>query len=94
MTRILRSDWKEDYFNMGYLIFFGIGVLLTLVLVQKPVLITVHHKYENLKPELTKDDLAVLEEGMLKENPKEDNLYEKLDQTIADVNDIMGGSDR
>ena len=35
-----------------------------------------------------------LEEDMFKEDPKKDDLYDKLDETIAEINNIMGGSDR
>ena len=39
-------------------------------------------------------DMDALEEGMLKEDPNKDKLYENLDTVINDVNNIMGGSDR
>lgn len=82
---------------MEYLIFFVMGSLLTYVLLQKPLQITIHHKNENIvnvPKDINMDDL---EEKMLKEDPKKDKMYEdleNLDKVIEDVNDIMGGSDR
>lgn len=79
---------------MLYLIIFVVGMLLMWLLLQKPLKIDVHHTYETIHPELDDEKLQALEQKMLKEDPTSDNLYEQLDQTIREVNDIMGGSDR
>ena len=79
---------------MENLLFLLIGGLLTLMLTKKPLLIQVHHINEDLKPAIPDVDMDKLEEDMLKEDPKKDDLYNKLDETLAEVNNIMGGSDR
>lgn len=79
---------------MESLLFLLIGGLLTLIFTKKPLLIQVHHVHEDIKPMIPGVDMEQLEEDMLKEDPKKDDLYAKLDETLAEVNDIMGGSDR
>lgn len=79
---------------MESLLFLLIGGLLTLILTKKPLLVQVHHVHEDIKPVLPDVDMDKLEEDMLKEDPKKDDLYAKLDETLAEINDIMGGSDR
>lgn len=76
------------------ILFFIIGALITLILTKQPLQIKVHHVHENVNPPISDVDLEALEEGMLKEDPKEDDLYSKLDTVLTDVNNIMGGSDR
>jgi hypothetical protein len=39
-------------------------------------------------------DMDALEQQMLKEDPKKDKLYQELDDALANIGDIMGGSDR
>ena len=51
-------------------------------------------KTEVIFASLTDIDMDKLEEDMFKEDPKKDDLYDKLDETIAEINNIMGGSDR
>ena len=78
-------------------LFFVIGVLIALVFTKKPIQIKIHHVNEDIKPALNPIDMQALEDGMLKEDPATDKKYqdlEKLDQIMADVNEIMGGSDR
>ena len=79
---------------MENLLFLLIGGLLTLILTKKPLLVQVHHVHEDIKHDVTAVDMDKLEEDMLKDDPKKDDLYAKLDETLAEVNDIMGGSDR
>lgn len=50
--------------------------------------------HETINPPISDVDMEALEEGMLKEDPNKDKLYEDLDTVIASVNDVMGGSDR
>ena len=79
---------------MDNLLFLLIGGLLTLTFTKKPLLIQVHHIHESVKHGVTDIDIDKLEEDMFKEDPKKDDLYDKLDETIAEINNIMGGSDR
>ena len=79
---------------MDNLLFLLIGGLLTLIFTKKPLLIQVHHIHEAVKRGVTDIDIDKLEEDMFKEDPKKDDLYDKLDETIAEINNIMGGSDR
>ena len=79
---------------MENLLFFLIGGLLSYIFTKLPIQITVHHKYENIKPPVSDLDMEKMEEQMLKDDPKKDDLYEKFEETLADVNNIMGGSDR
>lgn len=64
------------------------------MLTQKPIEIVIHRKEENVVNPKVAMDMEELEDKMLKEDPKKDDLYAKLDATIQDVNNIMGGSDR
>ena len=79
---------------MGYLIFYALGILTMYLLTQKPIEIVIHRKEENVIDPKLATDMEELEDKMLKDDPKKDDLYAKLDRTIQDVNDIMGGSDR
>lgn len=79
---------------MENLLFLVLGILLTLIFTRKPIQFTVHHKYENINPPLTDIDMGELEKKMLTEDPKAEADYKALDEVIAEVSDIMGGSDR
>ena len=79
---------------MDNLLFLLIGMLLTLTFTKKPLLIQVHHVHEDVKHGVTDIDIDKLEEDMLKEDQKKDDLYAKLDETLIEINNIMGGSDR
>ena len=61
---------------------------------RRPLQITIHHKHEDIHPVFPDLDIDELEQDMLKEDPKMDDLYSKLDETLMEVNNIMGGSDR
>lgn len=79
---------------MREFVMFVIGMLLMYLILQKPLKITIHHVNETIVPDVDDAKLKELEQKMLKEDPQNDNLYEQLDETIREVNDIMGGSDR
>lgn len=79
---------------MEYLLFFVIGFVLCWLITQKPLKINVHHIQENLISEKSEKELQELQEKMLKEDPKNDKLYEEIDKITMEINDIMGGSDR
>lgn len=79
---------------MLYLLFFVLGFLICLVFTKKPLQIHIKHTNENLTNDKTADELKALQEEMLKQDPKEDDALEKLTDIMAEVNDVMGGSDR
>ncbi len=79
---------------MLYFIFLLLGFLLCLVFTNKPIQIHIKHTNENLTNDKTAAELKVLQEEMLKQDPKEDDALEKLTDIMAEVNDVMGGSDR
>lgn len=79
---------------MLYLLFFVLGFLNCLVFTKKPLLIHIKHTNENLTNDKTADELKALQDEMLKQDPKEDDALEKLNDIMAEVNDVMGGSDR
>ena len=79
---------------MESLLFFVIGALITYLILQKPLQITIHHKNETIISGKDYESLKELEEQMLKEDPKEDQLYEDFNKTLETINDIMGGSDK
>lgn len=76
------------------LLFFAIGFILAVVLMERPVKIDLHHTYKTEYSSLPDVDMSELEEKMLKEDPKTDQLYEDFNRTLQEVNEIMGGSDR
>ena len=79
---------------MENLIFHILGMLIMWLILQKPLQITIHHKHENVISTNNLVDMDALEQQMLKEDPKKDQLYKELDDALADLGDIMGGSDR
>lgn len=79
---------------MLYFIFLLLGFLLCLVFTNKPIQIHIKHTNENLTNDKTTAELKELQEEMLKQDPKEDDALEKLNDIMAEVNDVMGGSDR
>lgn len=79
---------------MELLTVFIIGMLVMYLIIRKPVEIRIHHINENKISTQDREDIRELEEKMFKEDPTMDDLYKKLDETISEVNNIMGGSDR
>lgn len=79
---------------MENLLFFIIGALLVLLITKKPFKIIIEEHHIDDKKPITPIDMDALEEKMLKEDPKMDQAYKDLDETLKEVNDIMGGSDR
>lgn len=79
---------------MLYLLFFVLGFLICLVFTKKPLQIHIKHTNENLTNAKTADELKELQEEMLKQDPKEDDALEKINDIMTEVNDVMGGSDR
>ena len=79
---------------MESFMFFVTGALLMYLILQKPLQITIHRVDDTPKNTYSKEELEELEEEMLKEDPKNDEINKKLDEVLVEVNDVMGGSDR
>lgn len=60
----------------------------------KPIQIHIKHTNENLTNDKTAAELKALQEEMLKQDPKEDDALEKINDIMTEVNEVMGGSDR
>lgn len=60
----------------------------------KPIQIHIKHTTENLTNDKTAAELKALQEEMLKQDPKEDDALEKINDIMTEVNEVMGGSDR
>lgn len=79
---------------MELLIGIVLGYLLTTIFTQKPLKFEVKHITEPTNPPISAEELEKLEQAMLKEDATKDELYKNLDETIVEVNNVMGGSDR
>ena len=79
---------------MDNLIFFVLGFLVCLVIHKHPLKFHVHHTHENIVNNKTEAELEKLQEKMLKEDPKNDKLFDEIDNIVEEINNIMGGSDR
>lgn len=84
----------EDGDNMENILFFITGMLLSYLILQRPLQITIHHKNENVVPPIAGLDMDTLEEKMLKADPKKDEMYKNFEEAMLEVNEVMGGSDR
>ena len=60
----------------------------------KPIQIHIKHTTENLTNDKTAEELKALQEEMLKQDPKEDDALEKINDIMTEISDVMGGSDR
>lgn len=86
---------------MGNFVAFIVGFVLSYLLFNKEIRILVHHKHEEIKPLVKTVDLEEIEKKMLEKDPKMDEKYERFESeqkdisdVLAEVSDIMGGSDR
>lgn len=86
---------------MGNFVAFIVGFIVSFLLFNKEIRISVHHKHEEIKPLVKPVDLEEIEKKMLEEDPKMDEKYERFESerknisdVLAEVSDIMGGSDR
>ena len=73
---------------------FIVGLLLMYLILQKPLKIEIKSTVETAKPQFTHEDYDELEAKMLEDDPKKDALYDKLDEALVEVSNVMGGSDR
>ena len=60
----------------------------------KPIQIHIKHTNETLTNDKTAAELKTLQEEMLKQDPKEDDALEKINDIMTEVSEVMGGSDR
>ena len=60
----------------------------------KPIQIHIEHTTESRTNDKTAAELKALQEEMLKQDPKEDDALEKINDIMTEVNEVMGGSDR
>lgn len=79
---------------MDNLIFFIVGGLLMWLILQKPLQITVHHKNENIIPELPEEVMPKMSDIDKTKDPEEDKVYEEMGKIMDNVTEIFGGSDR
>lgn len=79
---------------MANLILFALGFGIACLMMERPIKFSVHHTHETVLNTKTEKELEELQEKMLKDDPKNDKLYEEIDSLTAEINDIMGGSDR
>ena len=64
------------------------------LILQKPLQITVHHKNENIIPEIPETIMPKMADVTGKAEPEEDEVYEKMGKIMDNVTEIFGGSDR
>jgi hypothetical protein len=79
---------------MDSLLFFIVGALLMWLILQRPLQITVHHKNENIIPEIPDVAIPKMSEVTGKADPDEDQTYEEMGKIMDNVQEIFGGSDR
>lgn len=86
---------------MEIFVAFIVGFVLSYLLFNKEIRILVHHKHEEIKPLVKTVDLEEIEKKMLEEDPKMDEKYNRFESeqknisdVLAEVSNIMGGSDR
>ena len=79
---------------MDNLIFFVVGGLLMWLILQKPLQITVHHKNENIIPEIPETTMPKMSDIEKTAEPEEDKTYEEMGKIMDNVQEIFGGSDR
>ena len=79
---------------MLYLLLVLNGAFIMYFLLQKPIKIQVHHIHEDVKNQLSREEIASLEEAMNKPDPKQDQFDQDLNEAINNIDEIMGGSDR
>ena len=73
---------------------FIVGMLLMYLILQRPLKIEIKNTAETVKPQFTQAHYDALEAKMLEDDPKKDALYDKLDEALVEVSNVMGGSDR
>ena len=89
----MHSELKED-FNMLYLILFVVGFVTALVCTARPIKIEIHHKNENIIPQLPETTVPKMSEVVTPQDAEEDKVYEDMGKLIGNINEIFGGSDR
>lgn len=79
---------------MDNLIFFILGVVLGLLLFNKPLKIVVHHKNENIITPIPESVMPRMSDIAKQNDQEEDKVYEEMGKVMDNVQEIFGGSDR
>lgn len=75
-------------------LFFVLGILFTLIFTKKPIQIQIHHKEEQIIPQIPESEMPKMSDVLQKQDAEEDKAYEDMKSVIDDVNEIFGGSDK
>lgn len=76
------------------LICFVMGALAYYIITKKPLIITIHHKNENIVKPIPEEVMPKMSDVTKQSDADEDKAYEEMGKVIANVQDIFGGSDR
>lgn len=79
---------------MDNLLFFVLGFILALVLIKKPLEFVVHHKNENIIPNIPDEKMPKMSDIDKDNDPEEDKVYEDMGKIMDNVTEIFSGSDR
>ena len=83
---------------MDSLLFLIIGALIVLLVMKRPLIITIKHVYERKEPELSVTTIPNMADIMKAPGDPEDETYKKMGEMYQEiteaVRDTFGGSDR
>jgi len=79
---------------MDNLIFFVLGFLIAVVLIDKPLQFVIHKKNENIVPQVPDEIIPKMSEVIKENDVEEDKVYEEMGKIMDNVTEIFGGSDR
>lgn len=91
--KVPHSVSREEIY-MDNLLFFILGILIGLVLFKKPVEFVIHHKNENIVPQLPEEVMPKMSDIDKTADPEEDKVYEEMGKIMDNVTEIFSGSDR
>lgn len=74
-------------------LFFILGILFALIFTKKPIQIQIHHKNENIVPQVPEALMPKMSEALNNKDAEEDKAYEDMKSIVEEVNEIFGGSD-
>lgn len=73
---------------------FVLGFLIAFLLTRKPLQFVIHHKNENIYPDIPEESIPKMSEIDKQKDPEEDKTYEEMGKLMDNVQEIFGGSDR
>ena len=79
---------------MENLLFLLLGLVIYAMFSRKPIRFEVKHIYKTEEKPADKVDIRAIEQELINNQVKEDNVVDQLDNVLSEINDIMGGSDR